>query len=68
MVVEIEEEFSLGEQFLFPFFLVEGHGFVEVFFGVVFEIIGIEVFEVRGPADLSFVGGDAAVAALADPF
>ena len=67
MVVEIEEEFSLGEQFLFPFFLVEGHGFVEVFFGVIFEIVGIEVLEVWGPADLGFVTGNAAVAAIADP-
>lgn len=67
-VVEVQEEFGLGDEFVYPFFRVDCHDVVEALFIEVFEAVGVDVIEFGDPADACFGGVSCAFAAFDDPF
>lgn len=68
VIVEVDEEFALGDELGAPFVAVELHSSIKILFGKVFHAIGVEVFVIRCPTDLSFVACSSAGAAFHNPF
>ncbi len=66
--MEAHEEFFVGEGFLAPVFFVDGLSLVELDRAEVFQPFEIEIFEERHPAEGTFFGADAVMAAVHDPF
>ena len=68
VIVEVDEEFALGNELVTPFAAIEFHDRFEVFLGEAIEILDIEVLIIGNPSDLGFVTRSGTFAAFYDPF